>query len=97
MSMVEVGIRELRSDLSNQVKKAARGEIVVITVGGEPTAQLMPLPSRPTQQNMDDAYASGRIIRAPRRGETPPPAPADKLIPDRSTREILDELREDRI
>ena len=96
MAQVEIGIRELRSDLSNHVKKAARGETVVITIGGEPTAKLTALPSGPVQQTMEEAYASGRVIRAPRRGETPPPAPKEKLVLDRPSSEILDELREDR-
>lgn len=94
--MVEIGIRELRSDLSNHVKKAARGETVVITVGGKRTAKLVPLPTGPVRQTMEEAYESGRIIRAPRRGETPPPPPKDKLLPQRPSKEVLDELREDR-
>ncbi len=97
MAMIEIGIRELRSDLSNHVKKAARGETVVITVGGEPTAQIVSLPSGPVQRTMEEAYASGRVIRAPRRGETPPPPPKDKLVPTRPSKEVLDELREERI
>lgn len=94
--MVEVGIRELRSDLSNHIKKASQGEVVVITVGGEPKAKLVPLPSRPVGQTMEDAYASGRVIRAPRRGETPPPPPKEKIVLDRPSEEILEELRADR-
>ncbi len=97
MTIVKIGIRELRSDLSNHVKKAARGETVVITIGGEPTAKLTPLPSGPVQQTMEEAYSSGRVIRAPRRGETPPPPPKKKLVLDRSGEEIIDELREERL
>lgn len=95
MADVEIGIRELRSDLSNHVKKAAGGETVVITIGGEPTARLTPLASNPVE-TMEDAYASGRVIRAMRRGETPPPSPR-KVVLDRPGEEIIDELREERI
>jgi len=94
-AMIEIGIRELRSDLSNHVKKAARGETVVITVGGKRTAKLVPLPTGPVRQTMEEAYESGRIIRAPRRGETPPPPPP-RIETDRPSKEILDEIREDR-
>lgn len=95
--MVEIGIRELRNDLSNQVKRASRGETVVITIGGEPMAKLSPFTPSLIGETMEDAYASGRIIRAPRRGETPPPPPKDKLVLDRSAEEIINELREERI
>ncbi|MDQ5895043.1 MAG: Antitoxin [Actinomycetota bacterium] len=95
--MVEIGIRELRSDLSNQIKKASRGETLVITIGGVRTAKISPLPSSQSAPNMEDAYQSGRVIRAPRRGEDPPPPPKNKLVLDRPSGEILDELREDRI
>jgi len=95
--MIEIGIRELRSDLSNHVKKAARGETVVITIGGEPVASLTSLGPRQQAQTMEDAYASGRVIRAPRRGETPPPPPKEKLTLDRPAEQIIDELREERI
>ena len=95
--MVEIGIRELRSDLSNHIKKASRGETVVITIGGVPTARISPLPSSQSTPSMEDAYESGRVIRAPRSGEEPPSPPKNKLVLDRPSGEILDELREDRI
>lgn len=95
--MVEIGIRELRSDLSNHIKKVAQGEVVVITIGGEPKAKLVPLPSGPVELTMEAAYASGRVIRAPRRGETPPPPPKEKLVLDRPGEEIISDLREERI
>ena len=38
--MERIGIRELRQDLSNQVKKVAGGGSLVITVDGEPKARL---------------------------------------------------------
>lgn len=95
--MTEIGIRELRSDLSNHIKKAAQGEVVVITVGGEPKAQLVPLPSASPKLTMEEAYATGQVIRAPRRGETPPPPPERKLVLDRPGEDIISDLREERI
>lgn len=93
--MVTIGIRELRDDLSNHVKRASRGEVVVITIGGEPRAKITPLPSGPAPGSMEEAYATGRIIRAPRKGQSPPPPP-EKVELGRPSDEIFRELREDR-
>jgi prevent-host-death family protein len=97
--MVEIGIKELRSDLSNHVKRAANGETVVVTVGGKPMAKLSPIATGTIGMTMEDAYASGRIIRAPRRGQTPPPPPSreEMLNLDRPASAMIDELREEKI
>jgi len=91
-----IGIRELRDDLSNQVKRASRGEVVEITIGGEPMARITPMPDGPAAGTLDQAYATGRIVRAPRHGQMPPPPP-EKVTLSRPGEEILREIREDRI
>jgi len=40
-----VGIRELKNNLSAFVRRAAGGEVVVVTAHGRPVARLSPAPS----------------------------------------------------
>ena len=91
-----IGIRELRQDLSNQVKSAANGEAVIVTVDGQPKAKLVPFTEGKTEMTMDELIAAGRVIPARRRGQKPPPAPP-LIKANRPSKEILDEIRADRI
>ena len=88
--MLRVGIRELRNDVAAVVRRAAAGERVVITVDGQPVAQLGPLEpaGAPT---LDDLIASGHV-RAPRRAVPEPPDAEDAPIDARSDW-ILDDIR----
>ncbi len=43
---MEVGLRELRQNASEIVKRVEGGETVVVTVSGRPAAQLVPVPRR---------------------------------------------------
>lgn len=95
-AMNQIGIRELRQDLSSQVRKAGSGQSVVITIDGKPRARLVPFIEDRTGVTMDELIATGRVIPARRRGDSPPPAPP-MVEANRSSKEILDELREDRI
>lgn len=45
--MKNVGLRELRQDASELVRRAQSGEEITITVSGRPSARLVP--ARPTQ------------------------------------------------
>ena len=45
--MSEVSVRELRNDVSEVLRRAEAGEVVVVTVRGRPVAQLGPLNRRP--------------------------------------------------
>lgn len=40
--MVTVGLRELRQDASGLLRRVERGEEIVITVSGRPSARLVP-------------------------------------------------------
>jgi prevent-host-death family protein len=86
-----VGIRRLRNEVSALVKRAATGERIVITVDGQPTAQLGPLGST-EHPSLDDLAAAG-LIDAPRQAGdldvvAPLPVPADVRL-DR----LLDQIR----
>jgi antitoxin (DNA-binding transcriptional repressor) of toxin-antitoxin stability system len=63
---MDVGIRELRSDLAARVRRAGAGERVVIRVGGRPIAQLGPLDDATGQVTLADLAARG-LITPPRR------------------------------
>lgn len=41
---MEIGLRELRQNASEIVKRVEGGETVVVTVSGRPAAQLVPVP-----------------------------------------------------
>jgi prevent-host-death family protein len=45
-SMAEVGLREMRQNASELVRRAQAGELVTITVAGRPAAMLGPIGSR---------------------------------------------------
>lgn len=94
--MNRIGIRELRQDLSRHVKNAGRGESVIVTVDGEAKARLVPFAESEPEVTMDELVARGRVIPARRRGQEPPPPPP-MVDANRPSKEILDELREDRI
>lgn len=90
-ALERVGIRELRNQVAAVVRRAAAGERMVVTVDGEPVAQIGPLaPSGPP--TLDDLVAAG-LARAPRRPDRPaPPDPVDPPVDARSSRAI-DDLR----
>jgi len=57
----QVGVRELRSKLSDLVRRAGAGERLVITIGGRPVAQLGPLASPDAAPRFDDLIAAGLV------------------------------------
>jgi prevent-host-death family protein len=71
---VTVNIRDLRADLASQVRRAGRGERIVVSVGGKPVAQLGPLDDAAGTATLDDLASRG-LVQPPRRTNpwTPPP------------------------
>lgn len=55
VSCQQVGIRELKSRLSEYVDRARGGETVVITDRGRPVAELRPLSGRTSLESLIDA------------------------------------------
>ena len=88
--VLRVGIRELRNDVAAVVRRAAAGERVVITIDGQPVAQLGPL--EPTgAPTLDDLIASGHVVAA-RRPHPEAPSAEDAPVDARSDW-ILDDIR----
>ncbi len=73
MERVEVGIRELRLNLSRYVKRAREGTEVIVTDHGSPVARLAPLTS--AEEEYERLIRAGVITpaRRPRSRALPPP------------------------
>ena len=93
-SRTHLGIRELRADLATHVRRAAGGERVVVTIDGQPVAQLSPL-TPTTEPTLEDLAAAG-LIRLPARDDKPAPQSTTPILPvDLSPDSVLAELRGD--
>lgn len=82
---MDVGVRELKSRLSEYLGKAASGESVVVTDRGRPIVRLVPFAEDSIQSGIAEGW-----IDAPRRTRLEPAAPV------RSERSVLDVLDQDR-
>ena len=92
--MARIGIRELRQNASEYVRRAEKGETIEVTDRGRPVAQLSPLP-RPMSV-LDRWITEGKATRPTGSlADLGPPIPLPLGSP--STQQILDELREDTI
>jgi len=70
MSHEQVGIRELKSRLSEFVDRARAGETLVVTDRGRPVAELRPLSGRTTLETLVDEG-----LATPARPKRPAPEP----------------------
>lgn len=89
----QVGIRELRQNLSVYVKRVREeGRAYEVTERGEPVARLTPLDGRPTSL-IDEMIADGRIAPATRDWrEIPQPLAARGRTP---LSQVLQEMRDE--
>lgn len=77
----EIGLRELRQNASDLVRRAEAGESIVITVSGRPAARLVPVEDRRwrTYDQIADVFRGPRLhdwaeeIRAWRQDEVDEP------------------------
>jgi prevent-host-death family protein len=69
---MDVGIRELRADLSRWVKRARAGEEIVVTDRGKPVARLVPADG---ERKIDRLIREGVVTPAPRPWNGPLPKP----------------------
>jgi prevent-host-death family protein len=91
LHMNRVGVRELRHNLSAWLRRVRDGEAFEVTDRGEPVGVLAPLP-----RESDPIVLLERRGQVARRGDG---ASFDlpTLRSPRSTEELLDELREDKV
>jgi len=92
--MERVGIRELRRNASEYVRRAEAGETIEVTDRGRPVARLAPVPKG--ESILDRLIAEGKATAATKDWRTLPP-PLPRRPGERPMSEILEELREDRI
>jgi prevent-host-death family protein len=94
--MEHVTIRQLRNDVSRIVRRASAGERLIITSNGVPMAEIRPLERSSSQQAIAELIEAGRL-NPPRSTAPPRRARPIEFGGTRSSEEILDELREDRL
>lgn len=75
---MEIGIRELRADLSRLVKRVHAGEELVVTDHGKPVARLVPMDG---ERKIDRLIREGLVIPAPNRGRRTVPKPIEGAGP----------------
>ncbi|MGH3487066.1 MAG: type II toxin-antitoxin system Phd/YefM family antitoxin [Actinopolymorphaceae bacterium] len=91
--MERIGVRELRQHASRYLDKVKAGETVQVTERGQLVAFLVPPPAEITAR--ERLIAEGKLIPATRSFRLPTPRP---LRPgERSTAEVLVDLREERL
>ena len=91
--MERIGIRELRQNASQYVRRAGKGETIELTDRGRPVARLIPIPPGGV---LDQLIAEGKVRAAT--GDLlaagPPPAAKRGAKP---LSELVDQLREERL
>lgn len=74
--MREIGVRELKANLSSVLRDVEEGERVTVTSRGRPVAEIVPvLPER--SETMKKLIAEGRVTPATRPLPMSPPSPRD--------------------
>lgn len=86
----EVGIRELRQDLSGYLRRVRRGERLIVTDRNRPVAMLTPLPA--DEDPVERLVAEGRATRPARAGHGIRPT---RLSDPYAGTKALDEIRGD--
>ena len=69
---MEVGIRELRADLSRWLKRVREGDEIVVTDRGKAVARIVPVSG---ERKRDRLIAAGIVTPAPRRSPRSHPKP----------------------
>jgi prevent-host-death family protein len=86
--MTEVGVRELKSSLSQYLKRVRKGESIVVTDRGEPIARIIPVG---IPEGIARLMAEGRITWSGK-----PFRPPEKLVRPRPGPPFSDYISEDR-
>lgn len=88
----QVGVRELRDQLSSYLERVRHGEEIEVTDRGRPVAMLVPLPE--SRAVLAEMVASGAMTRAARSWASAPRLPVPTGQPPAST--LLDQDRAER-
>jgi prevent-host-death family protein len=90
--MAEMGIRELRANAAAAVRRAEQGERLIITVNGQPVAQLGPISPVDTSPTLTDLAAQGLVI-LPHRTDRPAAGTVVALWPGARLDRLVSEVR----
>jgi prevent-host-death family protein len=73
--MREIGVRELKADLSKVLHRVDEGEQIRVTMRGRPVADIVPAGTRRGDERLRELVAAGRLTPAarPRPGRAPRP------------------------
>ncbi len=93
--MRRIGIRELRQNASRYIHLVKSGETIKVTERGIPVALLTPLPADRAKTPREQLIAEGKLIPGTQDWSTLAPLPA--MPGTKSSAEILEELREERL
>jgi len=85
---MDVGVRDLKKNLSAWLERASRGEVIRVTDRGRPKALLVPIPG---QLQIERGVEEGWI----RRGDESAPRPVTRQVATRRIAEVVDEDRGD--
>lgn len=87
-----LGVRELRNQIAAALTRAKDGERIVITVDGEPVAQLGPIEPGPSGATLWDLARAG-LIEPPRRHDLPAPPKPFPVPADVRVDRLIDHVR----
>jgi len=73
--MREIGIRELKADLSALLRAVEAGEQVRVTRHGALVAEIVPAGSSPARERLRELVAAGKLTRSSRPKPARPPRP----------------------
>jgi prevent-host-death family protein len=94
--MTKIGIRELRENASEYVRRARRGELIEIMDRGTPVALLGPLPVRSAESALDALDAQGRLAQRGQGSFADLPLPTEiAAAPTIPVSEALHAMRDD--
>lgn len=89
---MDVGIRELKSHLSQYLAKVRGGETIVVTDRGQPVARIVPTPPPTFPPSVLRAIEEGRVIYKPWRPENLP-EPIKMLPGEKTFADLVSEQR----
>jgi prevent-host-death family protein len=73
--MREIGVRELKTTLSQTLRAVARGQQVRVTLRGRPLADIVPAGASAEDDRLRRLVAQGRLVAPARARPTRPPRP----------------------